>query len=293
MDNEAGWNKSLFNLMNFVNEQRPEGARIKDPGVAEKPDSRRRQLMFGAVATALHFGSRYADTHGVGLTQAASMIHAGPGSAGGMIRKRSEQMAAGFNGFFTDFTEQDPLKLWKVFDPGGLVVERFQDRMSAVPSGPCLLRPANGMTDGVAAFHFLADGKEAGFIFRGQDHRDHYLARINSTRRLLEPKLTLTIAKRRKGLERLIKQIEIGDPNLARLSVHRLSISMDGNTFAAHLQHWQQGPFGDVLNSTTVASWKDTSFAQGSVGALGPKTDGMDRGKGFRVFSVKLDTQKG
>lgn len=266
---------------------------LTGPFPPEIPEHISRRLLFGTVAGALHLIVRYAGSE---LTETATRVHSIPYDTVAAARQKIEQRAlcGPVGQFVTDFTENNPLKAWDVELRGGLIIEPFGGYMSALPCGSSLLKPSSRMTDGEAVFDFTTGRNEAGFIFRAQDHKTSYVAKV---RRIAAkgrpPVLTLTIWERRKGnQDRFIKSTVIRDYNLVNQYLQRLSIVMQGDTFTARLHQWKdRWRFGRTsdFEPVRVLTWKDRTFPAGPVGTWTPPVQARAQ-QDFRLFAVMVET---
>jgi hypothetical protein len=303
------WVESLLSLAKKVDDRWPESSEpVGPPPRHIRPESskvspNRRILLAGAIALVLHRGRLGFGHDDPAIEKTAKGFHDRARELAEKFRIQSGPVVAEFSeaaryvqqhlAFFTDFTERDPLRFWHPQLARGLTIEPFEDRMSALPAGLSLLKPSAGMTDGRTLFHFMADGREAQFMLRGQDHRNGYLVQLRRRREGEATVVDLSVRKLRGGRWKRILTTTARAPIVTRLSGQRVSIEMEGNSFAARL-HWEQERFlpglPPALNETVVASWRDTSFRDGAVGLWGPNQPAARSGREFRVFSVKVNT---
>ena len=195
--------------------------------------------------------------------------------------------------FFTDFTETDPMRFWRVSPQASLRLERDGDRMSAVPRGTPLVTPSNGMRDGRAVFHFASGQQPASFVFRTQeDAAFGYVATCSKRMDRGQPQMVLAIDKRSPGSSARIQEVLIKDFYLSRQERQRLWLEMDGPDFTIRLERAVPGNrfalFEPEPESQVIHAWRDRSYRDGLVGLRG-RAASQQTDK-FRVFSVSVET---
>ncbi len=296
--------KSLDNLKRRLNEgAAPPFASLKAPlppalppllrrdPMAPEPraSSSRRLFLFGGVAAALHFGlSKKDNPAGASVNQLAVRVTGLVGSDGPATPEAIEQMAMA-GSYSTDFSETDALTHWWQAMKDGLVLEPFEKQMSAVPHGPSLATPTQMMRDGFARFQFVQDHRPAGFILRGQDHRDYYRLLYTATTNRGRPEMVLSARVRRSGKEREIARENVSDLRLATMTRAHISVQMEGANFAARL-HWVEPsriPGWTIPKEKVIATWKDDTFRTGAMGVWGLE-DASVPGE-FRLLTVEAE----
>jgi hypothetical protein len=194
--------------------------------------------------------------------------------------------------FYTDFTENDPLKYWSAWGNAGLALEPFENHMTALPNGPCVVQPSAQMSDGQASFQFLA-GSPAEFIVRGQNRDNCYSLRMERHKfKDNTSYFTFQVKQIFKGKTRNLSSAIFQDLDYTRLELQRLVVNMEGKEFVAYLEReiGSGDLFGGRVDRKVLHTWRADLYSNGHVGMTGSANPDPVAKNKFRVFAVRLES---